>query len=227
MKLKEKIISRKANIGVVGLGYVGLPLAVEFARAGFQVTGFEQNPKRKAMINRGENYITDVLDSDIKEFVSAKKLKAVTDFSLLKRLDAICICVPTPLEKNKQPDISYVKSVTQRLARFIRKEQLIVLESTTYPGTTEEIILPQLNASGLEVGKDFFLAFSPERIDPGNKMFKTKDVPKVVGGVTSKCTEMAQLLYSQILTKIFTVSSPRVAEMEKLLEQYRQSRDKY
>ncbi|OGC22892.1 UDP-N-acetyl-D-glucosamine dehydrogenase [candidate division WOR-1 bacterium RIFOXYB2_FULL_42_35] len=218
MKLKEKIISRKANIGVVGLGYVGLPLAVEFARAGFQVTGFEQNPKRKAMINRGENYITDVLDSDIKEFVSAKKLKAVTDFSLLKRLDAICICVPTPLDKNKQPDISYVKSVTQRLARFIRKEQLIVLESTTYPGTTEEIILPQLNASGLEVGKDFFLAFSPERIDPGNKMFKTKDVPKVVGGVTSKCTEMAQLLYSQILTKIFTVSSPRVAEMEKLLE---------
>jgi len=218
MKLKEKIISRKANIGVVGLGYVGLPLAVEFARAGFQVTGFEQNPKRKAMINRGENYITDVLDSDIKEFVSAKKLKAVTDFSLLKRLDAICICVPTPLDKNKQPDISYVKSVTQRLARFIRKEQLIVLESTTYPGTTDEVVKPILEKTGLKAGKDFYLAFSPEREDPGNKNFTTKTIPKVVGGINKISTDIASLLYGSVINKIVSVSSMKVAEATKMLE---------
>ncbi|MFH1387058.1 MAG: nucleotide sugar dehydrogenase [bacterium] len=218
IKLKDKILNKRAKIGVVGLGYVGLPLAVEFAKAGFEVIGIEQNPKRKQMINNGGNYIPDVSDDELKQAVENGKLIALDDFSRLGKVDAICICVPTPLDKNKQPDISYVKAVTQHLSKTIRKEQLIVLESTTYPGTTEEIILPKLASSGLKVGEDFFLVFSPERVDPGNEKYKTKDIPKVIGGVTPKCSEMAKLLYSQFLKDIQVVSSPRVAEMEKLLE---------
>ncbi len=170
------------------------------------------------MVNRGENYVSDVSETELKKVISNKKLKAVANYGPFKKVDAICICVPTPLDKNKQPNIYYVKSVTNQLAKVIRKGQLVILESTTYPGTTEEIILPKLEASGLKVGKDFFLAFSPERIDPGNKKYKTKDITKVVGGVTAKCTELAELLYAQIIAQVFPVSSPRVAEMEKLLE---------
>jgi len=216
--LKNKILKKKAKIGIIGLGYVGLPLAVEFAKAGFSVIGIEQSPKRTKQVNQGENYITDVKQQELAEVVKQKRLKATGEFNQLKKVDAVCICVPTPLDKNKQPDISYVESVTRQLSKIIRKGQLIVLESTTYPGTTEEIILPKLASPGLKVGRDFFLAFSPERVDPGNKKFKTKDIPKVVGGVTAACTEIASLLYSQIMPEVFSVSSPRVAEMEKLLE---------
>ena len=218
VKLKDKILNKKAKIGIVGLGYVGLPLAVEFAKVGFSVIGIEQSPKRMKQVNKGENYISDVEQRELEEVVNQKHLKATGEFNQLKKVDAICICVPTPLDKNKQPNISYVKSVTQQLSKIIKKGQLVILESTTYPGTTEEIILPKLEAAGLKVGKDFFLAFSPERVDPGNKKFKTKDIPKVVGGVTAACTEIASLLYSQIMPEVFSVSSPRVAEMEKLLE---------
>jgi len=216
--LREKIKSKKAKIGIVGLGYVGLPLAVEFAKMGFKVIGIEQNPKRMEMINRGENYISDVSDKELKSIVKNDQIRATGDFNKIKDVDAICICVPTPLDKNKQPDISYVKSVTEQISVIIKKDQIVILESTTYPGTTEEIILPKLSASGLKVGKDFFLAFSPERVDPGNKKFSTKNIPKVIGGITPACTAMAKLLYSQIIPEIHTVSSPRVAEMEKLLE---------
>ncbi|MBU0672176.1 MAG: nucleotide sugar dehydrogenase, partial [Candidatus Margulisbacteria bacterium] len=218
MDFEKKVFDRKAKIGIVGLGYVGLPLAVEFAKLDFYVIGIEQNPKRKEMINRGTNYISDVSAEELRSVVEQGRLKAADDYSLLKEVDAICICVPTPLDKNKQPDISYVKSVTQNISKILRKGQLVVLESTTYPGTTEEIVLSKLESSGLEIGKDFFLAFSPERVDPGNKNFKTKDIPKVIGGVTPRCGELAKLLYSQIISKIYLVSSPRVAEMEKLLE---------
>jgi UDP-N-acetyl-D-glucosamine dehydrogenase len=216
--LKNKIVSHQAKIGIIGLGYVGLPLAVEFAKVGFTVIGIEQNPRRQAQINKGENYIADVSDTDLKRVVKEQKLRASEDFSLLKKVDAIIICVPTPLDKNKQPDISYVKSVTKQLTKIIRKEQLIILESTTYPGTTEEIILPRLSASGLKVGRDFFLVFSPERVDPGNQKFKTADITKVIGGVTPQCAQLAKLLYSQIIKETFIVSLPRTAEMEKLLE---------
>jgi len=218
MQLIKKIQQKKARFGIVGLGYVGLPLAVAFAKVGFTVLGIEQNPNRKKMVNSGLNYITDVDDAELKSMVISKKLKAIDDFSELKKADVICICVPTPLDKNKQPNISYVKSVVQQIAKIIRKGQLIILESTTYPGTTEEIILPKLQAAGLVVGKDFFLAFSPERVDPGNKTFRTGDIPKVVGGVTQACSAMAKFFYSQIIADIFVVSSPKVAEMEKLLE---------
>src|SRR3989339_241744 len=201
--LSKLIEAKKAVIGIVGLGYVGLPLAVEFARAGFRVIGIEQNLKRKDSINNGINYIADVRDVDLALVVKEKRLIAASDYSELKNANVIIICVPTPLDQNKQPDISYVKSVTEHISKIIRKGQLIVLESTTYPGTTEEIILPKLSRSGLKVGKDFFLAFSPERVDPGNANFKTKDIPKVVGGVTQNCSKMAKMLYSQIIKEIF------------------------
>jgi UDP-N-acetyl-D-glucosamine dehydrogenase len=217
-KIKEKIIKKQAIIGIVGLGYVGLPLAVEFARKGFNVIGVEQNLQRKKMINRGVNYITDVIEADLKIAVKEGRLKATDNFDELKVADVIIICVPTPLDKNKQPDISYVKSVTNEIASILRRTQVIVLESTTYPGTTEEIILPKLQAKGFKVGKDFFLAFSPERVDPGNNKYKTKDITKVIGGVTSACSEVVKLLYSQIIQDVFVVSSPKTAEMEKLLE---------
>jgi UDP-N-acetyl-D-glucosamine dehydrogenase len=222
-KLKEelmlKIKNKTAKLGVVGLGYVGLPLAVEKAKAGYEVIGFDVQDKKVDMVNRGENYIGDVVDSDLKDLVKKGKIKATSDFSFVSKVDAVAICVPTPLDKFKQPDVSYVKNSTYDIAKYLHRGMLIVLESTTYPGTTEEIVKPILEESGLKCGEDFFLAFSPERVDPGNKNFNTKNTPKVVGGCTEECTEVAAALYRDILEgEIFPVSSPAVAEMEKILE---------
>jgi len=216
--LMKKMKSRKALIGVIGLGYVGLPLAVSFAKEGFKVLGIEQDPSRRKLINRARSYINDVKDSELWPLVKREKLEAVDSYLVLNKADAICICVPTPLDKNKQPDISHVKAVANNLSRILRRGQLVVLESTTYPGTTEEVVLPRLERSGLKAGKDFFLAFSPERVDPGNKQFTVKAIPKVVGGINEQSTKLAALLYRQIVSKVHEVSSPRVAEMEKLLE---------
>lgn len=219
MELLEKIRSRWAKIAVIGLGYVGLPLAVEKAKAGFTVVGIDRNSVRVEMVNRGENYIPDILTSELAHVVNEGKLSAAQDFSVIGDVDVITICVPTPLDKNKQPDTSYIEGVIEQSLPFIHAGQLIVLESTTYPGTTEEVILPRIASRGLKVGEDVFLAFSPERVDPGNKRYKTKNTPKVVGGVTPECTKVATALYEQILEgKVFPVSSPRVAEMTKLLE---------
>ena len=217
-ELKAKIENKQANIGIIGQGYVGLPLAVEFAKAGFSVIGFDTDDKKVASINKGVSYILDVPSKDVKELVSSAVLKASSDTKLLNKMDAIIICVPTPLRKTKEPDISYILSASEAIARNKRRGQLIILESTTYPGTTEEIILPKLNGNGLEAGKDFFLAFSPERVDPGNPKYKTKDITKIVGGVTPECTELARLLYSQAIKEVIPVSSTRSAEMVKLLE---------
>jgi len=217
-KLKAKIENKKANIGIIGQGYVGLPLAVEFAKAGFKVTGFDTDEKKVSGINKGISYILDVPTKDVKELTASGKLKATTDVRLLNKMDAIIICVPTPLRKTKEPDISYILSASEAIANNIRKGQLIILESTTYPGTTEEIILPKLESDGSKVGKDFFLAFSPERVDPGNPKYKTKDITKIVGGVTPNCTELARLLYFQAIKEVVAVSSTRSAEMVKLLE---------
>lgn len=216
--LKAKIKDKKANIGIIGQGYVGLPLAVEFAKAGFSVTGFDTDDKKVASINKGESYILDVPAKDVKELVVSGKLKATIDTLLLNEMDVIIICVPTPLRKTKEPDISYILSASDAIAKNKRNGQLIILESTTYPGTTEEVILPKLEAGGSKVGRDFFLAFSPERVDPGNPKYKTKDITKIVGGVTPDCTELAYLLYSQAIKEVITVSSTRSAEMVKLLE---------
>ncbi|MFH1854352.1 MAG: nucleotide sugar dehydrogenase [Candidatus Omnitrophota bacterium] len=217
-KLKSKILNKEANIGIIGLGYVGLPLAVEFAKAGFTVTGFDTDEKKTREVNKGASYILDVPAADIKQLVSSKKLSAASDKALLNKMDVIIICVPTPLRKTKEPDISFILAATEDIAANLRKGQLIILESTTYPGTTEEVILTKLGADSLKVGEDFCLAFSPERVDPGNPKYKTKDIPKVVGGVGEKCTEMARLFYSQIIKDVITVSSTRSAEMVKLLE---------
>ena len=218
-ELLQKIEGHRAQVAVIGLGYVGLPLAVEKAKAGFTVVGLDRNANRVAMVNRGENYIPDILAYELAEVVKAKKLRATQDFSVISDVDVITICVPTPLDKNKQPDTSYIEGVVEQSIPFIHKGQLIVLESTTYPGTTEEVILPRIESRGFKVGQDVFLAFSPERVDPGNKRYKTKNTPKVVGGVTPECTKVATALYEQVLEgKVFPVSSPRVAEMTKLLE---------
>ena len=218
-QLLDKINNKTAKVGVVGLGYVGLPLAVEKANAGYQTIGFDVQEEKVNMVNEGKNYIGDVVDENLKEIVEAKILKATTDFSFVKDVDTICICVPTPLDLYKQPDLSYVVDSTRSVAQYLHKGMLIILESTTYPGTTEEILKPILEESGLKCGEDFFLAFSPERVDPGNKSFNTKNTPKVVGGCSEECTEVAAALYRNILEgDIHTVSSPAVAEMEKILE---------
>lgn len=217
-ELKDKIVQRKAEIGIIGLGYVGLPLAVEFAEKGFRVIGIDVDPNRVEQLNKGRSYISDIETRRLRLLVEKKRLGAVTDHSLIKDLHIIIICVPTPLRKTKEPDLSYVMDAVGKVARYIKKGQLIILESTTYPGTTEEIILPLLNTANLKVGEDFFLAFSPERIDPANKIYTTKNIPKVVGGVTPNCTEISRLLYEQIINSIIPVSSPRLAEMVKLLE---------
>ncbi|MCX7885285.1 MAG: nucleotide sugar dehydrogenase [Caloramator sp.] len=218
-RLIEKINNKTAVIGVVGLGYVGLPLAVEKAKAGYKVIGFDVQSKKVDMVNAGHNYIGDVVDDELSKLVKEGKLTATTDFSFVKDVDTVSICVPTPLDNYKQPDISYVVNSTKSVAQYLHKDMLVVLESTTYPGTTEEVCKPILEESGLKCGKDFFLAFSPERVDPGNKQFKTKNTPKVVGGVTPDCTEIAAALYRNVLEgEIMTVSSPKVAEMEKILE---------
>ncbi|PLV59297.1 nucleotide sugar dehydrogenase [Thermotoga sp. KOL6] len=217
--LKEKLLNKTAVVGVIGLGYVGLPLAVEKAKAGYKVIGFDIQKKRVDMVNQGINYIGDVVDEELKDLVEKGMIRATTDFSELKNCDVATICVPTPLGKHKEPDLSYVISTAKEIARYLHKEMLVVLESTTYPGTTEEVILPILESTGFKVGEDFYLAFSPERVDPGNKIYKTKNTPKVVGGVTKKCTELARILYESVLeAPVYTVSSPKEAEMSKVLE---------
>ena len=218
--LKEKIQNKTATLGVCGLGYVGLPLAVEKAKAGFHVVGFDFQKKKVDMVNAGQNYIGDVVNEDLKAIVESGNLRATTDFAEAASCDCVCIAVPTPLDKHQQPDISYVKSSTESLAPYIHKDMLIVLESTTYPGTTEELLRPILEkASGLKCGEDFYLAFSPERVDPGNLIYKTKNTPKVVGGCTPECTDVAAAMYEAVLeAPVFRASSPAVAEMEKILE---------
>ncbi len=206
------------SISVVGLGYVGLPLALEFAKAGIVVYGIEQNPKKVEMVNKGESYIDDVKSEDLLQVVKSGNLKAYVDFEPVENSDAVIICVPTPLGAHKEPDISYIINVATEISKKLKKGQLIVLESTTYPGTTEEVLVPILEKSGLKAGEDFYVAFSPERVDPGNKQFTTKDIPKVVGGINQISTDKAGELYSLIVSKVFKVSSPKVAEMEKLLE---------
>lgn len=218
MDLLTKISSRKANIGVVGLGYVGLPLAVEFAKVGFRVTGIDSDQEKTDKINGGESYIQDVPNEVISSLAQNGKLCASVDYQALAEIDVVNICVPTPLSKTKAPDISFIVNAAEGIARFLHQDQLIVLESTTYPGTTEEVILPVLEKTGLKLGSDFFLAFSPERIDPGNRDYNTKNIPKVVGGITPECTDMAVSLYEQVVEQVIPVSSTRVAEMTKLLE---------
>lgn len=218
-ELIEKLKNKTAKLGVVGLGYVGLPLAVEKAKAGYKVIGFDVQSQKVEMVNAGKNYIGDIIDNERKNLVNNGILKATTDFSFVKEVDTVCICVPTPLDLYKQPDLSYVESSTRSVAKYLHKGMLVVLESTTYPGTTEEVCKPILEESGLKCGVDFFLAFSPERVDPGNKQFKTKNTPKVVGGCTAECTEVAAMLYRSVLeSDVKEVSSPAVAEMEKILE---------
>jgi UDP-N-acetyl-D-glucosamine dehydrogenase len=216
--LLDRIRAREARVGVIGLGYVGLPLAVEFARAGYSVTGFDVDAHKAAQINAGKSYIPDVPDADLSEVVKAGKLRATTDMHALGEMDAIDICVPTPLRKTKDPDLSYVVLAVEAVAATIKPGQLIILESTTYPGTTDEVVQPMLEEKGLEADVDFFLAFSPERVDPGNLRFTTKNIPKIVGGVGPKSTEAASLLYGASVQTVVPVSSTRVAEMVKLLE---------
>ena len=217
--LLEKIKSKVAKVGVIGLGYVGLPLAVEKAKAGFQVLGFDIQPEKVDKINRGENYIGDVVPEELSTLSQNGHLSATGDFSRIRECDVLAICVPTPLDEFKQPDLSYVVNTAKTIASHLHKDMLVVLESTTYPGTTEEVLLPILSASGLEVGKDFYLAYSPERVDPGNLRYKTKNTPKVVGGCTPLCLEHAKALYEAVLeAPVFTVSSPKEAEMAKILE---------
>ena len=218
--LLKKIENREITVGVVGLGYVGLPLAVEKAKAGFKTIGFDVQEEKVNLVNEGHNYIGDVVDSDLKKLVEAEMLSATTDFSFVKDVDFIAICVPTPLDKHQQPDISYVKNSTIEIAKYMTKGTMVVLESTTYPGTTEELIKPLLEeGSGLKCGEDFYLGFSPERVDPGNKEFKTKNTPKVVGAIGKDATETISAMYRAVLEgDVYEVSSPAVAEMEKILE---------
>lgn len=218
--LLEKIASHNMTVGVVGLGYVGLPLAVEKAKAGFKTIGFDVQPQKVDMVNAGKNYIGDVVDADLAKMVESGYLRATSDFSFVRDTDFIAICVPTPLDAHQQPDISYVKSSAEAIAKYLTKNTIVVLESTTYPGTTEELLKPILeNGSGLVCGKDFYLGFSPERVDPGNLIYKTKNTPKVVGGIGKDATEVIAAMYSSVLeSDVFKASSPAIAEMEKILE---------
>jgi UDP-N-acetyl-D-glucosamine dehydrogenase len=216
--LEEKIKSRRAHVGVVGLGYVGLPLAVEYAKAGFTVTGIDVNEEKVRRVNAGDSYVGDISSETLAPLVASGKLRATTDFAAVLDLDTINIAVPTPLRKTKDPDMSFIVSSCQEIARHFHAGMLIILESTTYPGTTDEVVLPMLLKSGLQVGTDFFLCFSPERVDPGNPNFHTFNIPKVVGGATPACTEMGRVFYSQALQHVVPVSSTQVAEMVKLLE---------
>ncbi|UMV49373.1 nucleotide sugar dehydrogenase [Paenibacillus macerans] len=219
MELLRKLEDKTAVIGVIGLGYVGLPLAVEKAKAGYRVIGFDVQARKIDMLNSGHNYIGDVVDEDLREMVRDGRLSATADYSFLKGVDAVAVCVPTPLDIYRQPDTSYVENSAREIAKFLHPGMLVVLESTTYPGTTDELVRPILEATGLRCGSDFFLAYSPERVDPGNKTFNTKNTPKVVGGVTPACSEVAETLYRQVLNgDVHVVSSPAVAEMEKIYE---------
>jgi UDP-N-acetyl-D-glucosamine dehydrogenase len=217
-RLSRRIENRSAHLAVIGLGYVGLPLAVELAQAGFRVTGIDLDEKRVAMLQAGRSYIQDVSTSDVRVLARSGRLSATSDFGVLRKVDAVNVCVPTPLSKHRDPDVSHVVAAAEQVARHLHSGMLVVLESTTYPGTTDELILPLLEKTGMKVGRDFFLAFSPERVDPGNPKFNTRNIPKVVGGVTPRCTEMAVQLYRQRLEQVVPVSSPQVAEMVKLLE---------
>jgi UDP-N-acetyl-D-glucosamine dehydrogenase len=216
--LLNKISTRSARIGVIGLGYVGLPLVVEFARGGFESIGFEVDARKADAINRGESYIPDVPTEHVANLVAGKKLSATTDFTKLKEQDIIIICVPTPLRKTKDPDVSYILSAAEKIQATLRPGQLIILESTTYPGTTDEVLRPMFDETGLKLDEDYFLAFSPERVDPGNEKFNTRNIPKVVGGVTLASGEVAGAAYSHIVEKVHCTSSARVAEACKLLE---------
>lgn len=219
-ELLEKIEKREITVGVVGLGYVGLPLAVEKARAGFRTIGFDVQKEKVNLVNAGHNYIGDVIDDDLKELVEEGKLSATTDFTFIKDVDFIAICVPTPLDRHQEPDISYVRNSTIDISKHLTKNTMVVLESTTYPGTTEELIKPLLEeGSGLKCGEDFYLGFSPERVDPGNAIYKTKNTPKVVGAIGKDATEVIATMYRAVLEgDVYEVSSPAVAEMEKILE---------
>ncbi len=216
--LAQKIKSHAAQVGVVGLGYVGLPLVVEFAEAGFTVTGIDLDQRKVNMINRGESYIQDIPTSTLKPLFDKGLIKATTDFGVVKNLDTMSICVPTPLGKSKEPDMSYIVKSCESIAKHFAPGKLVILESTTYPGTTDELMLPMFEKGGLKVGEDFFMCFSPERVDPGNAKFQTKNTPKVVGGITPDCTELGALFYSQAIDTVVPVKSTRSAEMVKLLE---------
>ncbi|HWS52722.1 MAG TPA: nucleotide sugar dehydrogenase [Pyrinomonadaceae bacterium] len=217
-EIKRLIESRQARVGVIGLGYVGLPLAVEFARRGLRAVGFEVDAAKADGVNRGESYIGDVTSETLKEVVSSERLHATTNFDELASCDAVIICVPTPLRKTKEPDVSYILAAAGEIRQRLRRGQLVVLESTTYPGTTDEVLLPMFEERGLKLDEDFLLAFSPERVDPGNPQFQTHNIPKVVGGCTDDSTEAAAALYSVIVKDVHVVSSARVAEAAKLLE---------
>lgn len=219
-QLLQKIGDKSITVGVVGLGYVGLPLAVEKAKAGFKTIGFDVQGEKVKLVNEGHNYIGDVVDKDLKELVEKGRFTATTDFSFVKDVDFIAICVPTPLDSHQQPDISYVKSSTEAISKYLTKNTMVVLESTTYPGTTEELIKPILEeGSGLKCGEDFYLGFSPERVDPGNLIYKTKNTPKVVGAIGKDATEVIATMYRAVLEgDVYEVSSPAIAEMEKILE---------
>jgi UDP-N-acetyl-D-glucosamine dehydrogenase len=217
-ELSTRIERRTARLGVIGLGYVGLPLAVEFGKAGFEVAAIDIDRARVAQLKRGHSYVQDVPHADVRALVRSGRLRPTTDFGVLRRVDTVNICVPTPLSKQRDPDVSYIVAAAKEVARHVHRGMMVVLESTTYPGTTEELILPLLQETGMKVGRDFFLAFSPERVDPGNPKFTTRNIPKVVGGVTPVCTELASRLYAQRLDRVVPVSSTQVAEMVKLLE---------
>ncbi|MDA1354155.1 MAG: nucleotide sugar dehydrogenase [bacterium] len=217
-ELHDKISSKNAVLGVIGLGYVGLPLAVEFAHVGVTVIGFDVDEKKVSQINRGESYIQDIKSDVLKPEVDAGRICATSDFSRLQEADVISICVPTPLRKTKDPDMSYIFKAVNSIKGELRKGQLVILESTTYPGTTDEMVLPMLEETGLKVGKDFFLSFSPERVDPGNAIYTTKNTPKVIGGITQECTTLTQIMYAHAIDNLVLVSSPISAEMVKLYE---------
>jgi len=218
MNLIEKIDTRSAKVGVIGLGYVGLPLAMEFVKAGYTVTGIDIDESKINSLNNGENYINDVNDKNLKTAVKKGLLKATSDFSIVKNLDTLSICVPTPLNKEKNPDISYIVSVMDKIKSYLHPNMIVILESTTYPGSTRELILPYIENDNLTLGKNICLCFSPERIDPGNKIYNTSNTPKIIGGLTAKCSDTGEKLYSTIIDKIIIVSSPETAEMVKLLE---------
>ena len=217
-ELEEKIRTRQARVAIVGLGYVGLPLATEFARNGFPVTGIDLALEKVAQLQSGKSYIQDVASEEIASLRSQSRFRATADFGVLAEMDTVSICVPTPLRKTKDPDLSYILAAVAEVQKHLHPGMLVVLESTTYPGTTEELILPRLEESGLKVGKDFFLCFSPERVDPGNSQFATRNIPKVIGGTTPACTRMGAALYSNAVDQVQPVTSTKVAEMVKLLE---------
>ena len=218
MTLKTKLENRNATAAVIGLGYVGLPLAMEITAAGFDVIGIDLDSSKIDILKQGRSYILDVSEKDIGDTIQSGKFKPTSDFSVLANADTVSICVPTPLSKSRDPDISFILSATEEIRKYLHRDQLIVLESTTYPGTTDELIVPELETSGLRVGSDFYVAYSPERIDPGNATFTTRNTPKIVGGVTPRCTEIARLFYSQFIDQVVPVSSTKCAEMVKLLE---------